>query len=86
MSKAKSSSSGSTFTVTEAMGDTGRLTVREAVTGETYDVSRFADELLRERLKTLAPGSRVQLELTTRGEPTVTRLLPATPLEPFGAD
>lgn len=74
------------FTVAEAMNDTGRLTVREAATGDTYEVSQFADELLRERLKTLAPGSRVQLELRSGEVPTVTRLLPATPLEPFGAD
>jgi len=90
MSKAKSSSTGRTFTVVEAMGDTGRLVVREAATGETYEVVDFVDELVRERVKTLSPGSTVQLETTpcdgTERACTVTRVLPATPLGPLGAD
>ena len=72
------------------MGESGRLRIREAATGETYEVVDFVDELVRERLKTLSPGSTAQLELTPCAETgttcTVTRLLPATPLEPFGAD
>jgi len=81
---------GCTFTVVEAMGETGSLTIREAATGETYEAVDFVDELLRERVKTLSPGSTVQLELTPCADEettcTITRLLPATPLGPFGAD
>lgn len=90
MSKAKPSTTGKIFTVVRAMGETGRLRVRAAMTGETYEVVDFVDELLRERLKTLAPGATVTLELTPAeaGDDTymVTRLLPATPLVPLGAD
>ena len=89
MSKAKFGMAGCTFTVVEAMGETGSLTIREAATGETYEAVDFVDELLRERVKTLSPGSTVQLELAPRADEetcTITRLLPATPLRPFGAD
>ncbi|WP_136717583.1 hypothetical protein [Halorientalis salina] len=90
MSKAKSSTTGRTFTVVDAMDATGRLTVRAAATGETYEVVDFVDELVRERVKTLSPGSTVQLEVTPCASSergcTVTRVLPATPLGPLGAD
>ena len=72
------------------MDETGKLTIRGAGTGETYEVVDFVDELVRERVRTLSPGSTVQLELTPSVDDdetcTVTRLLPATPLKPFGAD
>jgi hypothetical protein len=86
MSTTKSSSTGSTFTVVSALGDTGTLTVRSP-TGETVEVRTFADEGVRERCKTLAPGSTARLEIAADAdEPTVLGLGPAAPSGPFGAD
>lgn len=85
MSTMKSSSTGSTFTIVSPLGDTGTLTVRSP-TGETVEVRAFGDEAVRERCKTLAPGSTARLEIATDEEPTVLGLGPVAPSGPFGAD
>ena len=86
MSKSKSPTAGRTFTVKTPMDEAGEMLVREGTTGEAV---RYVDEVLRERAKTLSPGSTVELEVapTAEGEGyTLTRLLPGAPLAPFGAD
>ena len=85
MSTTKASSTGSAFTVVSALGDSGTLTVRSR-TGETHEVGTFGDEAVRERCKTLSPGSTARLDLSTDGEPTLLGLGPAAPDGPFGAD
>jgi hypothetical protein len=87
MSKSKPNTSGSSFTIVDALDDTGTVTVRETTTGQTYEIGTFADELVRERVKTLSPGCTVGLELTpTETGETITRLAPGSPVGPFGAD
>ena len=86
MSTTKSRSTGSTFTIVSALGDTGTLTVRSS-TGDTYDVTAFTDEGVREQSKTLSPGSTARLELSAEtDEPTLLGIGPAAPRGPFGAD
>jgi hypothetical protein len=89
MSKSKSPTAGRTFTVKTPMDEAGEMLVREGTTGEAVRVVDYVDEVLRERAKTLSPGSTVELEVapTAEGEGyTLTRLLPGAPLAPFGAD
>ena len=89
MSTTKAAESEETFTIVSALGDTGTMTVR-GVGETTYEVTAFGDELLRERVKTLSPGSVARLSLTERADGEtgycLTRLRPGAPAAPFGAD
>ena len=88
MSTTKATGSGETFTIVSAMDETGAMTVTAASTGETVEVVDYADELVRERAKTLSPGATARLEVTTTADGTgsLTRLLPGSPTLGFGAD
>ena len=89
MSTTDAAESGEAFIVVSALDDTGTMTV-EGSDGTRYEVTAFGDELLRERVKTLSPGSAARLSLTERVDGgsgvRLTRLLPGTPVGPFGAD
>jgi hypothetical protein len=88
MSTTKTTASGETFTIVSAMDERGTMAVEETTTGETLEVVDYADELLRERAKTLSPGATARLEVTPAGDGTcsLTRLLPGGPTLGFGAD
>jgi hypothetical protein len=64
----------------------GTMTVRETATGETYELVDYVDDLLRERLSTMAKGSTVRLELAPidgcERICVATRLLPGSPPSP----
>jgi hypothetical protein len=87
MSKTERNTSRSSFTIVDALDETGTVTVRENTTGQSYEIDTFATETVRERVKTLSPGCTVGLVLTPNGmDETITRLSPGTPVGPFGAD
>jgi hypothetical protein len=88
MSTTKATASGETVTIVSAMDEHGTMTVTKPATGETIEVVDYADELLRERAKTLSPGATARLELTPTEDGTcsLTRLLPGGPTIGFGAD
>jgi hypothetical protein len=90
MATTKARSTGETFRIVSDFDTDGTLTVEAAGTGARTEVVDYVDELVRERLKLLSPGSFARLELArpdgNDGPATVTRVYPETPLGPVGAD
>jgi hypothetical protein len=82
MSKAKSTTSGSTFTIVEPVRESGAMTVRDPTTNTTYEIVDYVDDILRERLAALDAGNTVTLELAPVAD--CTNVCRATQLRPGG--
>ena len=82
MSKAKSTTSGRTFTIVEPVRDSGAMTVRDPTTNSTFEIVDYVDDLLRERLSAMETGATVELELSPVAD--CTNVCRATQLRPGG--
>lgn len=82
MSKAKTQTSESSYTIVAAMKANGAMTVRETTTGSTYEVVDYVDDLLEERMEALEKGATVTLEMVPIAD--CTNICQATQLRPGG--
>lgn len=83
MATTERKSTGDTYRIAAAMDDDGAMSVRPLGRREEYAIVDYVDDIVRDRLATLEPGTAVRLEIAPTADDgdtyVATRVMPGTP-------